>query len=806
MADQKAVMWNDFVEDWESEIQSEEIRDTLQKKSWTPLVYRFVIHFFLLTKSCRVGNNFYCFTHYRSCFFKHLTINWGDYVLVNNSDSDDLEEAEVAKILCVYQDQDLQAIDCNCRAIVQWYGRPSDMPKAIQKITDYNFQPQEVIEDDNYENDIDIETILEKCHVEFVKSHITSVPTPKKKKKILNFFCRYKREKGDKKVLIPIIPDPLVIKKPVATPSKRGRKSLTAPSPNKSLRSVSSEKTPSKRKSEHWMVEKSRKQLSPIEDEETEMENATKNFKKLQVATPKNKSKYNSIDDEEGVDYTDDDEDEWVPKTPRRSTAKKRPPLTETPSNRRRSILKTPNQKDTTTPRKRVSMNKTRLSEVLEFVDVEDENVSPPKQRKVDHSTPKGHRKSQQTKTPEKRTPRARASLLKDFTISQRATPVKSDGQQMQLAREQLHVSMVPKQLPCREKEYQDIYNFLHNKLIDDCGGCMYVSGVPGTGKTATTTEVIRRLQQAADLDEVPEFDFIEINGMRFTEPHQAYVSIYKQLSGKTIHWEQAYNQLDKRFNTPSPKRKITILLVDELDILCNRRQDVVYNLLNWPTIASAKLVVVTIANTMDLPERLLMGKVTSRLGLTRLTFQPYTFQQLQEIIMARIVGTETFHKDAVQLAARKVAAVSGDARRVLDICRRATEIAEAKKNRTGEIHVVSIANVQEALAEMIASPKMQAIKSCTKYEKLFLQSICAEVARTGVDECVFKKIYMQLESICAFSGIPVPSPEQSIGICIRLGSSRLLICEAGKTDIFMKVVLNVSTDDVHFALQEETH
>jgi Cdc6-like AAA superfamily ATPase len=86
---------------------------------------------------------------------------------------------------------------------------------------------------------------------------------------------------------------------------------------------------------------------------------------------------------------------------------------------------------------------------------------------------------------------------------------------------------------------------------------------------------------------------------MRITEPRKAYVEIYRQLTGKTVTWEQAYNLLDKRFSTPSPRRVSTILIVDELDILCNKRQDVVYNLLNWPNLNSARLIVVTIANTM---------------------------------------------------------------------------------------------------------------------------------------------------------------------------------------------------------------
>lgn len=96
-----------------------------------------------------------------------------------------------------------------------------------------------------------------------------------------------------------------------------------------------------------------------------------------------------------------------------------------------------------------------------------------------------------------------------------------------------------------------------------------------------------------------------------------------------------------------------TLYFLSQLDILCNKRQDVVYNLLDWPAKSSAQLVVITIANTMDLPERVLMGRVTSRLGLTRLTFQPYTHKQLQEIVTARLNDSHAFKSEAIQLVAR---------------------------------------------------------------------------------------------------------------------------------------------------------
>ena len=56
----------------------------------------------------------------------------------------------------------------------------------------------------------------------------------------------------------------------------------------------------------------------------------------------------------------------------------------------------------------------------------------------------------------------------------------------------------------------------------------MYISGVPGTGKTATVHEVIRSLQREVDQGDLPQFQFVEVNGMKLTEPSQAYVTFLK--------------------------------------------------------------------------------------------------------------------------------------------------------------------------------------------------------------------------------------------------------------------------------------
>lgn len=194
------------------------------------------------------------------------------------------------------------------------------------------------------------------------------------------------------------------------------------------------------------------------------------------------------------------------------------------------------------------------------------------------------------------------------------------------------------------------------------------------------------------------------------------------------------------------------------------------------------------------------MSRVTSRLGLTRLTFQAYTHKQLQEIVVKRLSGTDSFNPDAIQFVARKVASVSGDARRALDICRMAAEIAELEGPRT----LVTMAHVNEALKAMITQPKIRAIKKCSKLEQMLLRAILAEVERTGVEETTFTDVFKMFGSVCTLYGFKMVSSTVALAAVARMSASRLILTDHNQNDIFQKIILNVSVDDVYYALKED--
>ncbi|VEL35819.1 unnamed protein product [Protopolystoma xenopodis] len=114
------------------------------------------------------------------------------------------------------------------------------------------------------------------------------------------------------------------------------------------------------------------------------------------------------------------------------------------------------------------------------------------------------------------------------------------------------------------------------------------------------------------------------------------------------------------------------------------------------------------------------------------------------------------FQDEAIELAARKVAAVSGDARRALDICRRAHEIAkdEGADQNSKKKGPVSMQHIDIALKEMFTTPKVQAICFATSiYEKLFLRAVIAEFKARASEEAFLGNCILQMNALCRMEG-----------------------------------------------------
>ncbi|PWA82590.1 origin of replication complex 1B [Artemisia annua] len=384
---------------------------------------------------------------------------------------------------------------------------------------------------------------------------------------------------------------------------------------------------------------------------------------------------------------------------------------------------------------------------------------------------------------------------------------------ELEKAKATLLLATLPKSLPCRTKEMEEITAFIKGAICDDqcLGRCLYIHGVPGTGKTMSVLSVMRTLRSEVDAGITKPYSFVEINGLKLATPENIYRVIYEALTGHRVSWKKALNLLNDRFSNGIKSSKHDdrpcILLIDELDLLVTRSQSVLYNILDWPTKPDSKLIVIGIANTMDLPEKLL-PRISSRMGIQRLCFAPYNYMQLQEIIGCRLKGIDAFEKQAIEFASRKVAAVSGDARRALEICRRAAELMDYRvKNstslpKTGKA-LVGMSEVEAAIQEMFQAPHIQVMRSCSKLGKVFLAAMVHELYKTGMSETTFEKLAQTVSCLCTSNGITFPGWDTLLRIGCKLGESRIVLCESGASHRLQKLQLNFPSDDVSFALKD---
>lgn len=253
------------------------------------------------------------------------------------------------------------------------------------------------------------------------------------------------------------------------------------------------------------------------------------------------------------------------------------------------------------------------------------------------------------------------------------------------------------------------------------------------------------------------DFDFVEINGMRLSDPGQAYSVLASAILAasqgkKMMSGPVALKRLEAHFKAQQEKKiagRPCVVLLDELDLLLKKKQSMLYHFFEWPHWHNSQLIVITIANTMDLPERFLSNRISSRLGLTRYNFKPYDFNSLANIIEHQLKDyVHLLGKDAIQLCARKVAAVSGDARRAVNFAKRAVDYfrsnsqTELLRRTTGkvvesvtpgtELTAVNLRLMDLVLRDALTSTPVQVISQLPQHQKFMLLSVI--LARRSIE------------------------------------------------------------------------
>jgi len=183
------------------------------------------------------------------------------------------------------------------------------------------------------------------------------------------------------------------------------------------------------------------------------------------------------------------------------------------------------------------------------------------------------------------------------------------------------------------------------------------------------------------------------------------------------------------------------VVVVDEIDMLVNKKQNHLYNIFNWTSYPNSKLIVISISNTLDLPDRL-NQKVKSRSGNNRLVFKPYKYEQLITIFKSKIKDIEYFQEDALNICCKKVAALNGDLRRILQLCKKSVEIFQKRK----DLKMIDSRIVLDAWNKLFDSKVVHVLSEVKMFEKLILVALLYELKQSQSNKCEVIKVFDRIK------------------------------------------------------------
>jgi len=293
------------------------------------------------------------------------------------------------------------------------------------------------------------------------------------------------------------------------------------------------------------------------------------------------------------------------------------------------------------------------------------------------------------------------------------------------LARARLQLNFV-QSVSGRNAEIEQITSILQRFLLQSGrGACLYISGVPGTGKTLCVREVIRNLAKEQLSGEIPVFEYYEVNCLRFETSRDIFSDMWCALSGEKLNAVSAQKMLNDTFTLDPPPNYI-VVLVDEVDVLLTNQQNELYCLFEWSSLPHSHLIIICIANLMDLETRL-KPKLASRFGKSSVKFYAYKYEELSGIIQSRVGDLDVFEPKAIELCCRKISLIGGDARKCLEACKRAVDLIRTNSNESQHIDKVRVEDMQTTLKELQSIRATDLFMKLTENQQFLLAALIAD-------------------------------------------------------------------------------
>ncbi|RHZ76471.1 hypothetical protein Glove_197g9 [Diversispora epigaea] len=354
-----------------------------------------------------------------------------------------------------------------------------------------------------------------------------------------------------------------------------------------------------------------------------------------------------------------------------------------------------------------------------------------------------------------------------------------------------------------RDKEREEIKNFLRNNIIEKTTDSLLVTGIPGTGKTALVNEVWNNMKDTIAKEAACSIKFIMINCMNMGDPKKIFENLLNNLDYNVIP-NKAEEMLANIFLKPKKKKNIMhVIVLDEINVLETYHKR---KLFGWTNIQNSSLILIGITNHPQ----------NNNSFTKSLYFTPYSASALIDIIKDRLVvaqnstftaspqdlNTSLIQDKAIELCAKRIAASNGDCRKALEVFRQAMELVEMEREDNKSLRdtsspIVTIQHINKITnTEVAGTSTIKRLKELTVHQLLIICT-CVIMNKKKINKITYAELRSEYQKLCRKGNIVTPISSSEFHVLIqRLEFANFLQCNRAKVAANRKIKLLVEEED----------
>ncbi|MGB7571507.1 MAG: ORC1-type DNA replication protein [Methanothrix sp.] len=308
-----------------------------------------------------------------------------------------------------------------------------------------------------------------------------------------------------------------------------------------------------------------------------------------------------------------------------------------------------------------------------------------------------------------------------------------------------LRPTYTPSNLPHREEQINSLASILVSALRGETPSNVLIYGKTGTGKTAVAKYVGKELEEAGTEDRKCYVIYINCEVVDTQYRILAHLARHFDKEIPMTGWptDQVYSEFR---NALDEEKKVVVIMLDEVDKLVKKGDDILYNLSRVNSdLLRSRVSIIGISNDLKFTE-FLDPRVKSSLGEDEIIFPPYDAEQIRDILEQRAsisFSPGALQESVIPLCSAFAAQEHGDARKALDLLRISGELAERTRSA-----VVSEEHVRAAREKIEQDRVEEVIKTLPTQSKLVLYSIVL-LEEQGVRNITTSAVYNMYKQLC---------------------------------------------------------